>query len=126
MGNINKQCGGNNWTPIMLAVYKGNTSAVRVLGRMPRVQWSKEDLIRLARQYGESSMLPLLEELDQERKKVSNDAVVRAETERKRKEEETRRQREEKMREEERTREEEQFRQAKIIRMEKERKQREE
>ena len=52
-------------------------------------------------------MLQLVEELDQERKntkEVKNDAVVRAETERRRQEEETRRQREEKKREAERIR----------------------
>jgi len=78
---------------------------------------------------GGNSMLQLLEELDQERKKTNeakNDAVEMDETERKRQEEKTRRQREEKRRAEEKAREEEQVRHAEIIRNEKERKQREE
>jgi len=45
--NINKKCG--NSTPIMIAVYRGNSEAVRVLGTMPRVQWSREELIKEAR-----------------------------------------------------------------------------
>ena len=76
-----------------------------------------------------SSMLALLEELNQERgetEEVKKDAEVRAETERKRKEEETRRQREEKRREEEQAREEEQVRQAEIFRKEEKRRLKEE
>merc|ERR1712179_474409 len=120
---INKQWGVYDRTAIMWAVISGNIAAVKVLGRIPRVQWSKEELISEARESSSmkpvemNSMLALLEELDQERKKtkeVKNDAVVRAETEKKRKEEETRRQREEKRREEEQGREEEQVRQAEI------------
>jgi len=92
----------------MIAVRNNNVGAVRVLGRVTRIQWSKEEL--LSRASGNSSMLQLVEELDQERKKtkdVKNAAVARDETERKI-QEEIRRQKKEKRGEEEKKREEEQ------------------
>ena len=48
--NINNKCGGP-YTPIMEAVYTRNIEAVRVLGRIPRVQWSKEELIKYIDRY---------------------------------------------------------------------------
>jgi len=44
---INKLCAG--YTPIMVAVREGIIAPVRVLGRIPRVKWSKEQLISLNR-----------------------------------------------------------------------------
>jgi len=69
---VNKKCGYGvyNSTPIMVAVNNDNLEAVRVLGRITRIQWSKEEL--LCKASGNSSMRQLVEELDQERKNTKD------------------------------------------------------
>ena len=45
---VNKKYGRDNCTPIMAAVLYNNVGAVRVLGRITRIQWSKEELLSKA------------------------------------------------------------------------------
>jgi len=124
--NINKQCGALRDTPIMIAVKSNNIEAVRVLGRIPRVQRNMYDLTFEARftLSDSTSMLQLLEKLDQE-EEPARKAEISLKEDKRRLEEEERRLKEEKRRKEEKLREKEQAQQAKLIKNE-ERKKREE